>query len=84
MVRIFILRISSYSVQMRENTDQNNSEYGHFLRSARFKTKLVWDKPTKITIKNTIFKILELLENFFSPVEIFTLRQPMNVHPSVH
>ena len=25
-----------YSVQMRENTDQNNSEYGHFLRSGRF------------------------------------------------
>ena len=22
-----------YSVQMRENTDQNNSEYGYFLRS---------------------------------------------------
>ena len=28
-----ILRISPYSVQMRENTDQNNSEYGQFLRS---------------------------------------------------
>ena len=27
------LCITSYSVQMRENTDQNNSEYGHFLRS---------------------------------------------------
>ena len=26
-------RISPYSVQMRENTDQNNSEYGHFSRS---------------------------------------------------
>ena len=26
-----ILRISPYSVRMRENTDQNNSEYGHFL-----------------------------------------------------
>ena len=26
--------ISQYSVQMRENTDQNNSEYRHFLRSA--------------------------------------------------
>ena len=31
-----ILRISPHSVGMRENTDQNNSEYGHFLRSARF------------------------------------------------
>ena len=28
-----ILRISPYSVQMRGNTDQNNSEYAHFLRS---------------------------------------------------
>ena len=29
-----ILRISSYSVRMRENTDQNNCKYGYFLRSA--------------------------------------------------
>ena len=28
-----VVRISPYSVQMRKNTDQNNSEYGHFLRS---------------------------------------------------
>ena len=28
-----ILRISPYSVRMWENEDQNNSEYGHFLRS---------------------------------------------------
>ena len=28
-----MLRISLYSVRMLENTDQNNSEYGHFLRS---------------------------------------------------
>ena len=27
--------ISPYSVQMRENKDQKNSEYGHFLRSVR-------------------------------------------------
>ena len=26
------LRISLYSVQMRENADQNNCEYGHFSR----------------------------------------------------
>ena len=29
-----IRSISPYSVRMRENTDQNNSEYGHFSRSA--------------------------------------------------
>ena len=28
-----ILRISPYSVRIRENTDQKNSEYGHFSRS---------------------------------------------------
>ena len=28
-----ILRISPVSVQMQENADKNNSEYGHFLRS---------------------------------------------------
>ena len=29
-----ILRVSQYSVRMRENTDQKNSKYGHFSRSA--------------------------------------------------
>ena len=28
-----ILRISPYSVRMRENADQNNSEYVHFLHN---------------------------------------------------
>ena len=28
-----ILHISPYSVRMRENVHQNNSEYGHFLHS---------------------------------------------------
>ena len=28
-----ILRISPYSVRMRENMDQDNAEYGHFLCS---------------------------------------------------
>ena len=31
-----ILSISLYSVLMRENTDQKNSEYGHFLRIELF------------------------------------------------
>ena len=31
-----ILRISPCSVQMRENTDQNNSEYGQLLRSDEY------------------------------------------------
>ena len=31
-----ILRLSPYSVRMRENADRNNSEYRHFSRSAKF------------------------------------------------
>ena len=31
-----ILHISPYSVRNQENADQNNSEYGHFLRSVLF------------------------------------------------
>ena len=27
------IRIRSYSVRMRKNTDQNNSKYGHFLNT---------------------------------------------------
>ena len=30
---VILVRIFPYSVQMWENADQNNSEYGHFLRS---------------------------------------------------
>ena len=29
------VHIQSYSVWMRENADQNNSDYGHFSRSER-------------------------------------------------
>ena len=31
---VFLVRISPYSVRMQKNTDQKNSECGHFLRSA--------------------------------------------------
>ena len=38
----YSVQISPYSVRMRENakknTDQNNSEYGHFLHSAAHRT----------------------------------------------
>ena len=39
-----ILRISPYLARMRENKDQNNSEYGHFTRSG-IKSKLLPVKP---------------------------------------
>ena len=34
-----ILRIFPYAVGMQENANQNNSEYGHFLRSERWLLK---------------------------------------------
>ena len=36
--------IRSYSVRMRENTDEKNSEYGHFSRSVSFKHWLLLNK----------------------------------------
>ena len=37
-----ILRFSPYSFRMRENAAQNNSEYGHFLRSGSQPLKLMY------------------------------------------
>ena len=42
----FGLNISPYSVRMRGNTDQNNSEYGHFLRSEKKKKKAAYALTT--------------------------------------
>ena len=42
-----ITSISPYSVQMRENTDQKNSEYGHFSHS-EYDTGLMWVDIRKI------------------------------------
>ena len=40
-----IFHISPYESQMRENADQNNSEYGHFLRSIyKWISRLKWIK----------------------------------------
>ena len=33
------VRIISYSVQIQENTDENNSEYGHFSRKVKLNCK---------------------------------------------
>ena len=55
-----LLRISPYSVRMWENTDQNNSEYGHFLRSdSQYMTLLFHVAPDGriIEIKHNLEKI---------------------------
>ena len=43
-----IQSISPYSIQMRENMDQNNSEYGQFLRSVTMFCKNSLPKLTEI------------------------------------
>ena len=52
-----------YSVPMRENTDQNNSEYGHFLRNGTdefgdktFKTETDYLEVTKNLLLLTKYK----------------------------
>ena len=55
-----ILRISQYAVQMRENTDQKNSKYGHFPRSDRFSVQgyyfiLAWIAVFLIVFQNIFF-----------------------------
>ena len=55
-----------YSVQMRENADQNNSEYGHFLRSVNVNLKIM-------SQNNTIE--IDVLAKFFEhAVETLTTR----------
>ena len=50
--RIWNESISPYLVRMRENTDHNNSEYGHFLRSDKEKksSKIGQAQETLISI----------------------------------
>ena len=44
---VILVRIFPYSVQMWENTDQNNSEYGLFLRSGLHTDMLINEKFDK-------------------------------------
>ena len=42
--------MSSILVRMRENVDQNNSEYGHFLRSVIDRVIAVINLPLKMNL----------------------------------
>ena len=58
-----ILCVSPYSVRMRKNTDQNNSEYGHFSRS-----EMYWSVFSRIQtdygeIRNTSQYSVRMREN---------------------
>ena len=65
--------ISTYAIQMRENTNQNNSEYGHFLRSVcnfwhkylensvMFTQRLKWMSGPSLPLKTESWKVLTFI-----------------------
>ena len=59
------LRISPHSIRMRENEDQNNYEYGYFLRSDSYKHDNLW-----YGILDRILWV-KLLAIFFLPGNLF-------------
>ena len=53
------LRISPYSVRMRGNADQNNSEYGHFLRSQSYTLFIRFPEINPLAIStNTLYQVI--------------------------
>ena len=62
-----ILRISPYSVRMRKNVDQSNSEYRHFSRSVIIHSN---DFKFSLKIVNKLFSETIL---FFKNVEVILL-----------
>ena len=65
--------ISPYSVRIRENTDQNNSEYDHFLRSAPFCVNISSCKGILKYIdilKKLIFHKKKLVSKHLKPTDI--------------
>ena len=73
-----ILRISSYSIQMPENTNQNNSKYGHFLQSATFFPSTI--QPKKAGLLIIIGFYILLIENAHSRVLILCVILIISVH----
>ena len=53
-----ILRVSWYSVGMRENADQKNSEYGHFSSSESYSRKSILH--CKSAIKNEYLMYMKI------------------------
>ena len=50
----FLVRIFLHSVLMGENTDQKNSEYGHFSNSEMFDR--VFNTPLKTAVNSEIYQ----------------------------
>ena len=68
-----IWSICPYSVRMRENTDQNNSEYEHFLHSARFTAK-------RVSIMKFISKFKTVVWHQFWARTNFTHKQKTHIY----
>ena len=76
----FILHISPYSVRMRENADQNNSKYVHFLRSDLI--MILWNiinfldrvssKTRGIQITKLLLPILRKGKKWSEELQVFT------------
>ena len=78
-----IIRITPYSLRMRENIDQNNSESGHVLRSVEY-AKCLWligsildhfdpQKNWSVEIKGRYNRFLSLKVNILSIQPVFFL-----------
>ena len=61
----FGLNTELYSVRMRENTDQKNFEYGHFLRSA-ISVKEVINTLQKVILRQKISSKIQKLFRIFA------------------
>ena len=82
---VCILRIFLYSVRMRENADQKNSEYGHFLRNVCVNTsfnifylvKIHQWKLNQIPIKIPTYNHFYSIPIIFALVESYII---LNTH----
>ena len=69
---VILVLTSPYSLWMREKTDQNNSEYGHFLRSAIFEISLSnkCKQTEKLVITNVKSNLIMMLHScYFSHLD---------------
>ena len=67
-VKSKILLISPYSVRIRENTDQNNFQYGHFLRSVT--VLFIFVILQQLSFFTLIFRILFAASVLFSTYKL--------------
>ena len=68
-----IRSISQYSVRMRENADQNSSEYGHLLISAQSNTEDIIRKIIPSTREANIYKDIQTVIFTETMQDIFSL-----------